>query len=199
MTDSLAEYLGATLHTRDEVLSRPCPIPAARGVYGWWFDALPSGAIDTSNCEKRDGLTLLYAGISPSRPPANGTAPSKQTIRTRIKNHYRGNAAGSTLRLTLGCLLATELGIELQRTASGKKRHFHQGESILSDWMSEHAFVSWVENAEPWILEDNLIENLDLPLNLAGNREHPFFATLSRARADLARRAEQAPTSGKLR
>ena len=187
------QYLSASLYTRAEVLARPSPIPASRGVYGWWFDKLPSEAIDASACEKRGSATLLYAGISPSKPPTNGKAPSRQTIRSRIKYHFRGNAAGSTLRLTLGCLLADELGLELRRTGSGTKRHFHQGEWVLSDWMAEHALVSWIEHSEPWVIEDELIANLDLPLNLMGNRRHAFHQTLSSARAASARRAESLP------
>ncbi|WP_386143941.1 GIY-YIG nuclease family protein [Streptomyces yanii] len=42
---------------------------------------------------------------------------STQNLRTRVRYHYRGNAAGSTLRLTLGCLL----GLELRRVGSGKR------------------------------------------------------------------------------
>ena len=41
----------------------------------------------------------------------------------RIRYHFRGNAEGSTLRLTLGCLLIKPLGIELRRVGSGKRRH----------------------------------------------------------------------------
>lgn len=49
---------------------------------------------------------LLYVGISPKAPPSNGGAPSRSTLRKRLQTHYRGNAEGSTLRKTLGCLLA---------------------------------------------------------------------------------------------
>jgi hypothetical protein len=41
-----------------------------------------------------------------------------------IKDHYTGNAEGSTLRKTLGCLLADELGIQLRRVGSGKGMTF---------------------------------------------------------------------------
>ncbi|GAA2511770.1 hypothetical protein GCM10010406_54960 [Streptomyces thermolineatus] len=34
---------------------------------------------------------------------------SPQNLRTRVRYHFRGNAAGSTPRLTLGCLLGLEL------------------------------------------------------------------------------------------
>ena len=48
---------------------------------------------------------------------------------------YRGNAYGSTLRLTLGCLLADQLGIELRRVGSGTRLTFGDGEQALSEWM----------------------------------------------------------------
>jgi hypothetical protein len=35
-----------------------------------------------------------------------------------IRYHYTGNASGSTLRLTLGCLLAERLGIQLRRVGA---------------------------------------------------------------------------------
>jgi hypothetical protein len=49
--------------------------------------------------------SLQYVGIAPRhmRPRV-----SRQSLRTRIRYHFRGNAAGSTLRLTLGCLLGLE-------------------------------------------------------------------------------------------
>ncbi|WP_374120389.1 GIY-YIG nuclease family protein [Mesorhizobium onobrychidis] len=53
--------------------------------------------------------------MSPKAPPLNGARPSSQNVRSRLRTHYSGNAAGSTLRRTLGCLLAAELGIELRR------------------------------------------------------------------------------------
>ena len=122
-----------------------------------------------------EGLTLLYAGISPKEPPQNGRAPSRQNLRTRVRTHYAGNAEGATLRKTLGCLLADEFaGIELRRVGSGKRMTFVEGEGLLSAWMATHALVSWVTHAHPWELEARLIETLDLPLNLEGNAHNRF-------------------------
>ena len=102
--DDSSGYLAAKIHTRAEVLARPTPVPKEPGVYGWWFRELPTG-IDGSGCYSRDGMTLLYAGISPKEPPKNGRGPSKAALRSRIRTHYTGNAEGSTLRRSLGCLL----------------------------------------------------------------------------------------------
>ena len=75
--------------------------------------------MDVSGCHHVDGFTLLYTGISPKQPPRNGRPARKGQLRQRIVTHYAGNAEGSTLRKTLGCLLAGELGIQLRRVRVG--------------------------------------------------------------------------------
>ncbi|OBJ71046.1 GIY-YIG nuclease family protein [Mycobacterium sp. 1274756.6] len=185
-------YLAAAPHSRSEVLIRPSPIPAQPGVYGWWIRRLPA-AIDVSRCERHGDLTLLYAGISPSRPPANGKPASRQNIRKRITQHFRGNAKSSTLRKTLGCLLADELGIELRRVGSGTRRTFGTGEAALSQWMADNALVSWITVAEPWVLERELFHALDLPLNLQGNGHNPFHEVLTGIRAAAEESARALP------
>lgn len=64
-TAAFDSFVTAPLHSRAEVLARPSPVPAAPGVYGWWFRRLPDD-IDATACLHRDGVTLLYTGISPS-------------------------------------------------------------------------------------------------------------------------------------
>lgn len=185
---TVASFLDARRFTRDEVLADPCPVPSEPGVYGWWFRELP-GAIDASGCERRDGSTLLYVGISPTPPPANGKRPSTQDLRKRVRYHFgagRANADGSTLRKTLGVLLAKELGTELRRIGSGDKRTFAGGEAVLNQWMSDNVQVSWVVRPEPWLFEDELIATLDLPLNPQG-KTNAFAPEMKR----LLREAQQ--------
>jgi hypothetical protein len=85
---------------------------------------------------------------------------SEQPLWDRIRHYMEGNAEGSTLRLTLGCLLAEKLGIELRRVGSGKRRTFADGESALSAWMGENAFDCWMETGEPWRVEAQLITSV---------------------------------------
>lgn len=180
------------LWRRSEVLKRPSPIPTAPGVYTWWFDEAPA-RFDTAGCARSGDLTLLYTGISPKRPPQNGRLPSKGHLRQRIQTHYAGNAEGSTLRKTLGCLLSAQLGIELRRVGSGSRRTFVDGEAKLSAWMEGHALVSWVVRERPWELEDRAIATFDLPLNLDGNRRNAFYVDLKRVRAQSVVRANELP------
>ena len=97
------------------------------------------------------------------------------------------------MRKTLGCLLAEELEIQLRRVGSGTRMTFGAGEQVLSAWMAENAFVSWVVRDAPWELEDDLIAALDLPLNLKGNQRHPFHRVLSQERAQWVARARALP------
>lgn len=96
------------------------------------------------------------SAISPKPPPRSGRAPSRQTLRSRIRFHYRRSAYGSTLRLTLGCLLASQLGIRLQPVGS-RRLNFADGEQVLSEWMAQNAFVTWVAVDEPWGLKEELL------------------------------------------
>ncbi|MER6975144.1 GIY-YIG nuclease family protein [Nocardioides sp. NPDC000445] len=190
--DAAAHLLNPSrLWTREEALARPSAVPATGGVYAWYFSDLPG--VPTAGCVTARGHTLLYVGISPSRPPANGRPASRQTLRTRVRYHYRGNAYGSTLRLTLGALLADQIGLTLRRVGSGTRLTFSDGEALLSDWMSSHARVCWIEDSAPWVLEHALIRDLVLPLNLDQNAHSPFRVELSTARAVQRARAKELP------
>ncbi|MGX1475839.1 UNVERIFIED_CONTAM: hypothetical protein RKD50_004647 [Streptomyces canus] len=167
------------LWSAQEVLLRPSPVPAAAGVYGWHFEQAPHADLVSGR--------LLYVGIAP-RLMANRT--STQNLRKRVRYHYRGNAAGSTLRLTLVCLL----GLELRRVGSGKRMTFGKtGEVILTHWMADNARVCWIEQDEPWALESKLISQLDLPLNLDQNRHNAFHSRLKELRAQARQRARDLP------
>ncbi|WP_420865731.1 GIY-YIG nuclease family protein [Actinomadura welshii] len=80
-----------------ETRTRSDLIPTASGVYRWRFTVVLSSELPTAQ--------LLYIGISPRRMPRRRS----QHLRMRIRCHYRGNACGSTLRFSLGCLLGLEL------------------------------------------------------------------------------------------
>lgn len=162
-----------------EVLVRPSPVPAEAGVYGWHFDEAPHPGLRAGR--------LLYVGIAPRRM---ATRVSTQNLRKRVRYHFRGNAAGSTLRLTLGCLL----GLELRRVGSGQRMTFGKaGEAELGRWMAEHARVCWVTCPEPWQVESDLISRLDLPLNLDQNRHNGFHPHLKELRAQARQRARELP------
>ena len=175
------------LWSRSEVLNqKPCPVPQESGVYAWYFRQIPA-IVPVQDCHRYNDLTLLYVGIAPSKPA------SSNNLRNRIKEHFQSNAFGSTLRLSLGCLLAKKLDIELRRVGSGKRTTFGAGEARLSNWMEQNAFVVWTLYTEPWLLEEKLIQSLSLPLNLRGNEHHPFYQQLSEIRSQAKERARKLP------
>lgn len=88
-----------------EALERGSSLPAKPGIYGWLFRGLPA-IVPTRKCATIRGWKLAYVGIAPSR---HGGA---QSLRRRIRTHARGNASGSTLRYTLGCLLGIPLCLQ---------------------------------------------------------------------------------------
>jgi hypothetical protein len=185
-------FNSAHLWSRDEVLARPCPIPKEPGIYAWYFKSIPPG-VPTKDCLEDGQFTLLYVGIAPKALPAKGARPSRQRLSHRIRYHYRGIAEGSTLRLTLGCLLAKELGITLRRVGSGKRLTFSEGENILSQWMADNAFVTWMVHPEPWNLEAVIIGKVSLPLNLHMNKGHPFHGVLTKIRREAKEKARGLP------
>jgi hypothetical protein len=169
------------LWSRQEVLSNPSPVPKVAGVYAWYFRNLPT-LIPTTGCTRIGEFCLLYVGISPSAPPKNGKAASKQSLLHRLRYHMRGNADGSTLRLSLGCLLADQLGIKLRRVGTEKRFTFSNGEESLSQWIEENARGVWHVCEEPWKLEEELIAAVNLPLNLDMNNVNVFHPVLSELR-----------------
>jgi hypothetical protein len=121
---------------------------------------------------------LLYVGIAPKETKAHTAKTSIRTLRQRMRDHFTGNAEGSTLRLTLGCLLWKTLNITLRRVGSGRRHTFtNPGEIILDAWMARHARVAWAAVEEPWLIEKKLLITVPLPLNLRDNT-HPFMSTL---------------------
>jgi hypothetical protein len=180
-------------YTRDEVLARPSPVPSSPGVYAWFYDAIPGG-IDAIGTFGNAFGRLLYIGISPKEPPTNGRPPSRSTLRRRLQTHFAGNAEGSTLRRTLGCLLAKESGFLLRRVGSGLRMTFtNPGEQWLDEWMAAHARVVWTETPTPWVVErEVLASGIPLPLNIQDNPCAEHVEVLKRVRGEAMAAARMA-------
>jgi len=178
------------LYSRAEVLSNPSPVPKTHGLYAFFFKEIPNG-VPVQGCLVHEGLNLLYVGSSPdkkSKPDAT------QTLQQRVRYHFQGNADKSTLRRSLGILLAPESHFPLRRVGSGKKMTLTTlGEQWLDSWMENNAFVTWVEHEEPWTLENDLFQSVALPLNIQGNKHHPFAALLLKKREEAIAIATEAP------
>src|SRR3954447_21837681 len=87
------------LWTREEVISRPPPVPKTAGVYAWYFRQLP-GSVSVDGCHQLDGMPMLVGGIAAKRPYKDGRQ-SKSHLHQRVRYHYTGNASARLARLTL--------------------------------------------------------------------------------------------------
>jgi len=166
----------ARLHAWPELVAERARLPDRAGVYAWYFDrdAIPA-IVPCEGAQAVGSRVLLYVGIAPGGPAPAHAPPARSNLRTRLRTHFAGTARRSTLRLSLGCLLAERLALRAVLDGS---------EAALSAWLAEHARVAWLEHAEPWTVELDAIRHVDLPLNLQHNRDHRFHAVLSRARRD---------------
>jgi hypothetical protein len=180
----------ARLFSRSEVLQRPSPVPAANGLYAWYFREVPS-IIPTEGCLKIGDCLLLYLGIAPDK--AN-KPNSRASLLSRVRQHYRGNAKSSTLRRTLGVLLEKKSGFPLRRVGSGKRITLtHAGERWLNEWMEKNAFVAWAAHPDPWRIEHELLLEFSCPLNIKDNGHHPFVSILGQMRSEALQRARELP------
>jgi hypothetical protein len=172
------------------VLRRPSPLPVTNGLYAWYFIEVPT-IVPTEGCFAVGDKLLLYVGIAPDK---SSKPNSSQSLRHRIRYHYRGNAEGSTLRRTLGVLLEAKSGFPLRRVGSGNRITLtHAGERYLDEWMGRNAFVAWIAHPEPWLVEHVILRELSCPLNITDNDHHPFNQILRQMRRDALRQAREKP------
>ncbi|MFB6788077.1 GIY-YIG nuclease family protein [Streptomyces olivaceus] len=88
------------------------------------------------------------------------------------------------------------LGPELHCVGSGKRMTFGKaGEAGLTQWVPDNARVCWVEQDEPWVMESQLISQLDLPLNLDQNYHSAFHGCLKELRVQARQLAGALPVT----
>lgn len=160
-------------------------IPDAGGIYGWWFDtALPG--VPMENTLRVGSHRLLYVGIAPRRPSAAGSA-SKSTLRRRITHNHLGNRiASSTLRRSLAWILRQTESLSINRIESGKATMSRDDEAKLTEWIADHAAISFMPHDTAWEIEDAMIKRGSpiLPINIKG-AGHDFVSRLKEMRATV--------------
>jgi hypothetical protein len=68
---------------------------------------------------------------------------------------------------------------------------FNKGEEVLSNWLKDNAFVTWVVDDDPWNHEKKIINELNPRLNIKHNN-HPFANQLSSIRTTAKAAARRA-------
>ncbi|MFI5847174.1 GIY-YIG nuclease family protein [Micromonospora chalcea] len=122
------------------------------GVYAWWAppSVLPDlpGPPNDSDPSRR----LLYLGQATS-------------LRGRILRNHLRRSGSSTLRRTLAGLLVSE---GYRTTWTDRVVLVPEDETRLTAWMHEHLCLTWAEDAEPAVIEAELVRRLHPPLNVHG-------------------------------
>ncbi len=142
------------------------------GLYSWWVDELGADNLSKGlNISLAPGL--IYAGLAGATHWPSGR-PSANTLWSRITAmHLGSNHDLSTLRLTLGAILAA---------ANGEASI---DEAALTAWMYRHLRVVTVPYPDAdglGQLESDLLNRLDPPLNLRGVSSSPVRARVSELR-----------------
>ena len=150
------------LYSPGELLDNPQLVPRQRGIYGWYFDVLPPTIPTDRDYIDVDGYKLLYVGIAGNRDNEKGDL-RRRLLRNHLGKHSTGS---STLRRTLGKLLADEL--ELTKQSKGDRYWFGtDGEARLRNWMIDHTRMAFQLTSNPRNIEIGIIEFLGpcLPFN----------------------------------
>jgi len=120
--------------------------------------------------------TVIYLG---------GTSRS---LRTRIGDHLEGDARVSTLRMTLGALLAGQLRLKAIGSPGHSYFHFGSGEKVLSAWMHTHLDVAFKTTGRYRETELSLIRELMPALNISDQKRTQLAKELMKARSALSLR-----------
>jgi hypothetical protein len=140
------------------LIDNPKVLPNDKGVYivtSIDTAVLPSAMKDLKYMYL-SGRPVLYVGIT------------SKSLRSRdYRNHFNGNARGSTLRKSIGSLL--ELSKDRTDGKQSRYRFLKNEESRLTEWMKHNLFLHFYLTSDPTSIENQLINNLNPPLNLKDN------------------------------
>lgn len=104
-------------------------------------------------------LNVIYTGIA-----------GKSLRKRDYKQHFTGNNAGSsTLRKSLGSMFGYPKIARDKDPSNGKTKFNETDEIKLSEWMKSNLVLYFKSNSSPDELENELISELNPPLNLSKN------------------------------
>lgn len=136
-------------------------VPALSGNYIFALrknSKLPDVGIPVTYTKFRD-YEVIYVGLA------------SNSLKDRdVEKHFNGNAGGSTLRKSLGCLFGYNLiPRDSHYNSNGKTKFNVTDESKLSDWIKTNLLLFYYPNKEFDSIESLLIQALNPPLNLDKN------------------------------
>lgn len=126
---------------------------------------------------------LALEPVKLGRRPVLYLGATDDSLRRRLKCHLSDDTGRSTFRMSLGAVLAEQLGL-IARPSSGERYFMFEPESemTLSRWISEHVSVAVKPRLHARRVESRLIFHADPLLNIASRRPSDQVAGLTRMR-----------------
>ena len=159
-------------------------LPNSPGLYFWYFQNIDeifseeqTEKLYFDSVKKINGYFLLYIGIAVG-----------QSIKQRITDKHLNSAHVSTLRHSIGVLLANKARLKPSLTAEAGKFALDKDwgvEKRITEYIKENAKISWIIDENPNRLETLFLNNYkrySFPLNINKNRNHPFCEILMNLR-----------------
>ena len=159
-------------------------LPDSSGLYFWYFrhidELFTERQIEQLYLPKviqYNDYFLLYLGI------AEG-----QSIKERITRKHLKSAHGSTLRHSIGSLLAHKYGVNPFSNVKTGKFAIDEDwgvEKRITEYLEENAKISWIRDEQPKRLETGLLgdyRRLSFPLNINKYPSHQFCMNLKKLR-----------------
>lgn len=153
-------------------------LPSEPGTYFVFFDSGQlllerSGYLefDQSYPFNLDGFDLLYVGA---------TADS---LRLCAMQQVVGDSRSSSLRMTVGALVADDLNLDPVGDDSRTYFNFGDGERRLTEWLCAYTRVAVHVTDQPFVVEKMLLRSLTVPFNISDRKRHPYSKYLTNLRA----------------
>jgi hypothetical protein len=111
---------------------------------------------------------IIQVSILESQVDPNSALKS---LRDRdYKNHFKGNARGSTLRKSFGVLFEFEKIQSINETNTSKYKFIKSDDDKLSLWMQENLLFYFLIIDQPLLVEQHLINYFNPLLNIRDNK-----------------------------
>jgi hypothetical protein len=138
--------------------------PSLSGVYYWYVSKIGAEklGIDVSECLKEDDMFLVYIGLA-------------KNINERLNWHLNDSHSHSSIRSGFVSTLRQTLSALLVGNMVSSKE-------IVDEFLRKEMKVRYEICQDYEDRESKLIKEHNLPLNIRGNRSHPFYSTLKKLR-----------------
>lgn len=145
------------------------------------------------------GVYMFLLSDRVTVPGANGAGPNRWSdgeiegdvlyvgattwsLRERIKSHFALRSESSSMRMSLGLLLAEQLNLQV-RTIDTRRSFYFEPEQALTGWLKEHTTTTFFVTDTPMDDERELVARGYGLLNISGAASTEFRRSISAMRS----------------